>query len=467
MEDDVLEVNEEALDALLEDSPAEDVMPDGWSGVIAGLDILTGDGRLLATPPGGVRTREYPLSLTENHVGDGPAPVIGSVDRVWVADGMLYGEGKIDLGGAPGANFARQLKAGFINTVSIHPDLVVAEHQILDTDGKIVPVDKAEEAIIANDYDLPEGWSSYVAFTDWRLAGLAVVPIPAYTEARIEGVYGYAGPQDHETDALVASVGGQVFNVAFFKNPKLSGPTPLTISEDGRVYGHVALWKSCYQYGEGANAYATCTKPPHSATNYSRFHLHRANLGGGESINVGVLTYGQGHVAKGGLKASQENYADVATQAAKVIAGEDEFGIWVSGEILDSARDNAHDLLDSPLSAHWEPDADAANNLEMIAAHVVNVPGFAVRPIIASFSDGEHLDGLTITVKVPKPVDELAVLADTIAATVLDLMEARAVEKEKTAAEAMKQVHAASIIARLQQDARNGRVAALAARLEK
>lgn len=462
MEDDVLEV-EETFDG----GTIEDVMPDGWRGVIAGLDRETGDGRYLATPPGGVRTREYPLSLTENHVGDGPAPVIGSVDRVWVEDGMLYGEGKTDLGGAPGANFARQLKGGFINTVSIHPDLVTAEQQILDDAGSIVPMDKAEEAIVANDYDLPAGWSVRVVFTDWRLAGLAVVPIPAYTEARIEGVYGYVASEPSETDAIVATVGGQIFNVMNFKNPKLTGPTPLTINEDGRIFGHVALWKSCYQYGEGANAFSTCTNPPHSATSYSRFHLHRANLGGGESIACGVLTYGSGHVAKGGLKASQENYADVATQAAKVIAGEDEFGIWISGEVLDSARDTAHDILDSPLSAHWEPDADAAHNLEMIAAHVVNVPGFAVRPIIASFQDGINMDGLTITVKIPQPVDELAVLADTIAETVLNMMEARAVEKEKTAAAAMKQVHAASVIARLQQDARNERVAALAARLEK
>lgn len=464
MPDDVLEVEETLADgAVVQEEPAG--LPDGWRGVIAGLDIPTGDGRYLSTPEGGVRTREYPLSLTENHVGDGPAPVIGSVDRVWVQDGMLYGEGKLDLGGEPGANFARQLKAGYINTVSIHPDLVVAEHQILNADGKIVPIDEAEEAIVSNDYELPEGWSSRVAFTDWRLAGLATVPIPAYTEARIDGVYGYEPSEPTAMDAIVASVGGQVFNVMNFKNPKLSGPTPLTINEDGRIFGHVALWNSCYQYGDGANAFATCTKPPHSATNYSRFHLHRANLGGGESIPVGVLTYGEGHVAKGGLKASQENYANVATQAAKVVAGEDEFGVWVSGEVLDSARENAHDILDSPLSAHWEPDADAANNLEMIAAHVVNVPGFAVRPIIASFGDGIHLDGLTITVNIPKPVDELAVLADTIAETVLNLMDARAVAKEKTVAEAMKQVHAASVIARLQQDARNERVAALAARM--
>lgn len=577
MEDDVLEVEE-----TLADASVEAVMPNGWSGVIAGLDIPTGDNRYLATPPGGVRTREYPLSLTLNHVGEGDAPVIGSVDRVWVQDGLLYGEGQIDLGGAAGSEFARQLTEGMINTVSIHPDQVQAEMGFLLDDGSIVNYDN-----ISAEEDIPEGAMSIVMFTDWRLAGLAVVPIPAYTEARIEGVYDYVGPQAHQTDAivagatgstslpvadsghawdgggasgrmlaaatdadgnisvgtaskgflwrdgdgskrgdykfpfadivggtltiiprgvsaaagrlnqakgvdraavsskicalyskiqksdanwpdcpmsLIASVGGQVFDVAKFKDPKLTEPTPLTVDEDGRVFGHVALWKSCYQLGEGANAYSSCTKPPRSATNYSRFTVHRAHVGGGEFIPVGVITYGEGHIARGGLKASQENYANVATQAAKVVAGEDKFGIWLSGEILDAARDNAHDLLDSPLSGHWEPDADAVGNLEMIAAHVVNVPGFAVRPIIASFGDGVNLDGLTLTSKIerntvsPDAIIELAI-------AVADEIEKRHVAKEKSAAEAMRQIHMASVVERIREDQRAQRLAAVQSRL--
>lgn len=565
---------------------AESTYPNGWRGVIAGLDIPTGDGRYLATPPGGVRTRQYPLSLTLDHVGDGPAPVIGSVDRVWTQDGMLMGEGQIDLGGAAGADFARQLQGGFINTVSIHPDQLQAYMGYMNPDGSVVNYDT-----LSGPDQIPADAVEVVVFADWRLAGLAVVPIPAYTEARIEGVYGYSSANPSAIDAiisaatgstslpvadsghawdggaaggrvldaattdgkinvgqasrgflwrdgdgskrgdykfpfadivggtltiiprgvsaaagrlnqakgvdraavsskicalyakiqksdanwpdcpmsLIASVGGQVFNVNYFSDPKLSEPTPLTIDADGRVYGHIALWDSCYQYADGANAFSQCTKPPHSATGYSRFHTHRANVGGGEFLSVGVLTYGSGHVAKGGLRASQENYANVATQAAKVVAGEDKFGVWVSGEVLDAARDSAHDILDSPLSGHWEPDADAVGNLELIAAHIVNVPGFAVRPIIASFGDGATLDGLTLTSKIKRAVaektDDLADLAGIIADAVIVKMELRETSARIEAANAMKQVHKASVIARIQKDERNQRAAALQARL--
>lgn len=461
VEDETLEVTE-----TLADVPVEVVMPNGWSGAIAGLDILTGDERYLATPKGGVRTREYPLSLTLGHVGDGEAPVIGSVDRVWVQDGLLYGEGKIDLGGDAGAEFARQLTEGYINTVSIHPDQVTAEYQLVDPTGKVMSGEEADKLIIENDYSIPEGYTTRTAFTDWRLAGLAVVPIPAYTEARIEGNYDYMGPADHATDALVAAVGGQIFTREFFGDPKLKNVTQLTVTDDGKVYGHIALWNSCYQLGGGANAYASCTKPPHSATGYSRFHTHKAFLGGNDFIPCGTLTAGDGHVTRGGLKASQENYANVATQVAKVVAGEDRFGIWVSGEILDAARDHAHDLLDSPLSAHWEPDADAAHNLEMIAAHVVNVPGFAVRPIIASFSDGETLDGLSLLSKIVTDFD--TVNTDAIielAIAVADEIEKRGVAKEKSAAEAMRQIHMASVVERIREDQRTQRLAAVQSRL--
>lgn len=457
--DDALEALEVELDSSTDANP--EVLPNGWRGVIAGLDRPTGDNRYLQTPLGGVRTREYPLVLTLQHISDGIDIPIGTVDHVWVEGGMLHGEGTFDLGSPEGAEAARKFVAGSHQFVSIHPDQLTARYALLKQDGGIIDLSDIETE---EEYNLlrSDGAQEIVVFADWRLAGLAVVSIPAYAEARIAPVFDYA-PGTHANSAIVASVGGQVFNKEFFQDPKLTGPTKLTIDDNGHVYGHVALWNSCYQYG---GEFSTCTKTPESASNYSAFHVHTANLGNGESIDCGVITYGNGHVSKGGLKASLDNINNVAHQAAKVRAGRDQYGVWISGEILDSARDFATDILNSPLSGHWEPNPEYGYALDMIGAHVVNVPGFRVSPIVASVSDGENVDGITITLRdsdfaLPETSEGLVELVDTI----IERLEARKIAKELSAAEAMRQVHMATVVARLENDARNARAAALAARL--
>lgn len=193
-------------------------------------------------------------------------------------------------------------------------------------------------------------------------------------------------------EAVVASAaGGQIFALANFENPNLTGPTPLTVTEDGRVYGHVATWGACYmKFGEKANK--PCVSVPFSNTDYARFKVHGAKMDDGSIMAVGAITFGDGHRTAGGLIPSQRLYAEVATIAAKVTCGEDEFGIWVSGEVVDAFRDRAYDLLLSPLSGHWEPDGDFNGALEMLAAHVVVAPGFMVPRLIASVgADGEYI----------------------------------------------------------------------------
>lgn len=43
----------------------------------------------------------------------------------------------------------------------------------------------------------------------------------------------------------------------WFEDPKLDGPTPLTITDDGRVMGHLALWDTCHRGFDNA-----CITPP-------------------------------------------------------------------------------------------------------------------------------------------------------------------------------------------------------------
>jgi hypothetical protein len=122
-----------------------------------------------------------------------------------------------------------------------------------------------------------------------------------------------------------------------------------------------------------------------------------AKMDDGSIIAVGSLTFGDGHVSRGGLEASRKHYDDVSTVAAKVVAGRDQWGDWISGEVLDAYREKAYDLLLYPLSGHWEPDADNRNHLEMLAAHVVVTPGYSVPRIVASFDADENVTSIILT----------------------------------------------------------------------
>lgn len=430
-------------------------LPNGWRGPICDLDVPTSDGRMAATPPGGIKTRAYPLTLTLNHVGDPTGyPTIGSVDRVWMQDGVAMGEGKLDINGADGAEYARQLMEGMTNRVSIDPVEVQVEWRMLGPDGNYFsePVGGwTEEAVMA----LPEGTRPIMTFADWVLAGLAAVPIPAYSQAAISPVWDYEpcsalpddaivasiqpiesnlvqidrifadlrekspwiakmaqnaengqnGPESAESgeirpkNALVAAlpVGGQVFTREFFEYPKLDGPTPMTVTENGRIYGHVRLNGTCFQYGGGAGKGPRCIEPPASACNYGKFRVHGAKMEDGSILAVGALTFGDGHVSRGSLEASRAHYDNVSTVAAKVVAGRDQWGDWISGEVVDEYRAKAYDLLLSPLSGHWEPDADNNNYLEMLAAHIVVTPGYSVPRIVASFDADENVTSIILT----------------------------------------------------------------------
>lgn len=368
----------------------ETTLPDGWRGPIAALDVDTSDRRRLATPAGGIKTRAYPLTLTMNHVGDNTGyPTVGSVDAVWMQDGLLYGEGRFDLGGEHGQTAARQLAEGFLNRVSIDPVEVTAEQHAFDAEGARLQLAEGDE--------MPEGAYTVTVFTDWTLAGLAMVPIPAYTQAAIQPVYGYEPSQNVPDPAVVAAMGGQIFNAEFFGDPKFTEYTPPSIDENGHFYGHVREHGSCYQYGGGAGDGGFCLEPPDSACGYAKFEQHAAKLDDGRTIRVGAITFGDGHYSAGSLKASVAHYNDVATIAAKVNAGTDIFGVWVNGQVLDEYADKAYDLLLSPLSGHWEPDSDNKGHLEMIAAHIVVTPGYRTRRIVAGFDEDGQPNSLIIT----------------------------------------------------------------------
>ena len=171
---------------------------------------------------------------------------------------------------------------------------------------------------------------------------------------------------------VVAAGGPAVPPADWFTDPQLTGPTPLTITDDGRVFGHIATWGTCHT---GSTA-GSCVTPPRSATNYAYFRTGVRETTGGD-VPVGQITLGGGHADLHlSYRGAIEHYDDVATAVADVAAGEDAHGIWVAGALRPGVTDEQLLALRaaSP-SGDWR---NIGGNLELVAAHAVNSPGFPV-----------------------------------------------------------------------------------------
>lgn len=159
---------------------------------------------------------------------------------------------------------------------------------------------------------------------------------------------------------------------AWFADPKLSGPTPLTVDEDGRVYGHLAAWNVCHT-GIGNR----CIMAPRTTTGYKHFKVGSLLLDNSQTIPIGKITLGGGHAdPQLGYVPAAEHYDNSCAAVAVVSCGEDAHGIWVAGATvagLDEQR--IAELRRSPLSGDWRR---IGGNLELVAALAVNSPGYPV-----------------------------------------------------------------------------------------
>jgi hypothetical protein len=180
----------------------------------------------------------------------------------------------------------------------------------------------------------------------------------------------------------------------YFKNPELVGPTPFTVTEDGRVYGHVATWDTCHIGLPIGDTEGECTIAPHSATNYGYFLTGEVQTDLGP-VAVGQITMGGGHAAdRMGVRATTSHYDSTSTAVADVTAGEDDHGIWVAGVLRPNVtEEQIHDLRAAAISGDWRRVSIGRDgNLELVAALAVNVPGFPIpRPSMLVASGGETL----------------------------------------------------------------------------
>lgn len=157
----------------------------------------------------------------------------------------------------------------------------------------------------------------------------------------------------------------------WFANPVLANLTPLTIDDDGRVFGHIAAWHTSHIGMAGG------VKPPRSKTNYAYYRTGVVKCDDSKMVDVGQITLTGGHAPlNAGVSRAVAHYDDTASAIMDVAAGEDKHGIWVAGALRPDVTDaQLRSIRASSVSGDWRP---INGKLELVAVCAVNAPGFPI-----------------------------------------------------------------------------------------
>lgn len=398
--------------------------------------IPTGDRRKIGV--GSLRTRELPLTLMGMTVnpemgGHGLAEVAGRLDSLtrvdassWVdgatgdtwavvaGGGEVFawvGEGDFDEGEF-GAKVEGLVREKTLRGVSVDLADVTSELDVLEVDDEGWPTDWLDtvtegEISAATVCNTP----AFRGCTIEVLVEAGSIPDPA---AEVEPVAASADDEapwlpafsiladadcepckaGEPTVTVTAAGGPMAPPAAWFTNPAFrvgdgllveqpngSYGCPLTVLEDGRVFGHLATWGTCHV------GLPNCVTPPHSNTGYAMFANGAVRTAEGTEVSTGRITLGTGHADRRlGLAAAAAHYDDTGAVVADIACGDDEFGIWVAGALRPDATElQVRQLRAAPLSGDWRKHG---RGLEMVAALAVNVPGFPIQRPAALVASG-------------------------------------------------------------------------------
>lgn len=187
--------------------------------------------------------------------------------------------------------------------------------------------------------------------------------------------------------ALVGSAAPLAPPADWFDVDEPDGPEPLTIEDDGRVHGHLALWDACH-VGFMQGSLSECVKPPGSPSKYESFHLGQMVAAGGEKIPVGKVVYGGPHASlTAGLVQAREHYDRTSSVGAFVRARDGKYGIYLSGAARsDLSPEGLRDMRANPPSGDWRRLRGA---LELVAALAVGIPGYQTPQVALTASGGD------------------------------------------------------------------------------
>lgn len=376
-----------------------------WKGPLAIEGKVTGDGREFSE--NSLTWADPPLSLRwnkEDSHGGEPHTVavnVGRIDKVYREGNLVMGEGVIDLSTEDGQTVHDKIKREMLRGVSIDADSISdADVELVWPKDTNTGEDEEEDDLFAMLFAQPEK----IIFHAGRIRAATVVDIPAFAEAYIalldpEGAVTAGGKlagadntvqvreplPERPVDGIMASASVReadwVPPLTWFQDPQLSVPTGITVTDDGRVYGHAAMWGSCHIGNPDV-----CVSPPQEET-HPYFMTGEAITDKGR-VAVGQITVGTGHAPLSyGHQPAAEHYDNTGSAVADVAVGNDAHGIWVAGSI----RPGADPLLVHELRASGQVSGDwrrIGHHLRMVGLLAVNVPGFPVPKMKARVASG-------------------------------------------------------------------------------
>lgn len=377
-------------------SESADTVP--WRGPLTVEGVETGDGRQFDNEA--LTWADLPLPLRWNRVdshGGEPrteAVNVGRIDKIWREDnGLIMGEGVLDLSDEDGRRAHSKVKNQMLRGVSVDVDSVKdADMELIWADPD--PDGEGEQDPFAQLFAAPEK----VVFHKGRIRAATLVDIPAFAEAYIalldgEGAVVAGGQRagQHRQFGRTTVVTRNAVDAPrtppaeWFVNPDLSVPTPITVTPDGRVYGHAALWGTCHIGQTGM-----CVTPPHEES-HPYFMTGAVACEGDSMASVGQITVGTNHADISlGYRAATDHYDNTGAAVADVTVGNDAHGIWVAGCIRASAtEEQVHELRASgQVSGDWR---NVGGSLRLVGLLAVNVPGFPVPKLRTKYTGGRQL----------------------------------------------------------------------------
>lgn len=336
----------------------------------------SGDGRKFKS--GAISVRDLPVPLLwqiKTGSGHDGSVVVGRIDYIERIEGGMGNAYGVFDDGPYGKEAERLVRHGFLRGVSVDLDQFEAKE-----DKKL----KTE-----NSDDGDEIGKDKLTINKARIMAATIVARPAFQECSIElqnegdqeddvapedGVYEESMSDFADMEPIMASgfLKSEIPMLPpdnWFEPPKFTRATPLTVDNDGRVYGHIAAWNVNHI------GLPRATKPPRSRSKYAYFHTGVLRTESGVDVAVGQLTLAGGHAPLNADAASAaKHYDDTASAVADIHVGEDEYGIWCAGSIRPGLEEmQIRSLRASAPSGDWRP---INGSLELVAICQVNVPGF-------------------------------------------------------------------------------------------
>lgn len=403
-----------------------------WRGPIVFEGVQTGDGRVMAE--GSIEWPDLPLPLAWLRDGDQHisltevGPQIGTINTLerqagGPGTGQVFATGFIDDENPDGAEVIRRMESGGAPfgdrfPVSIDPDNW--EVQVIAT----APLDAEDEGegfrvlftasgegrppaftsrarsarAAAGDPDLgpDEGMLLFEdsvdeileRYTRLRIRGATCCSVAAFDGLAIEldgdaAATASTPPPARPVTAAVSVPDAPPLEWFYMDEP---GPgderlveqadgswaVPMTIEDDGRVFGHVA------RGGQAHRGYATRVTPPTSRTGYREFHTGYVVTADGTRVPVGPLVVGCDHAPDGlNVAGTRDHYASSGLGWADVRVIDGVYGPWMCGALRPGVTDTDLRVLRALApSGDWR--GPSMLDLELVSILAVNAPGFPI-----------------------------------------------------------------------------------------